>query len=90
MVYRYYTIYRPPSPGVVPHGFVAMKVWGSRPYVEEIGHTAWGTVDYASPLSQQEIRDYELAPANMVQKPVATAIERSEQNGLHELARDAG
>ena len=76
MVYRYYTIYRPPSPGAVPHGFVAMKVWG--------------TVDYASPLSQQEIRDYELAPANMVQKPVAAAIERSEQNGLHELARDAG
>lgn len=41
-------------------------------------------------ISQQEIRDYELAPANMVQKPVAAAIERSEQNGLHELARDAG
>lgn len=59
-------------------------------YVEEIGHTAWGTVDYASPLSQQEIRDYELAPANMVQKPVVAVIERSEQNGLHELARDAG
>lgn len=48
------------------------------------------TVDYVSPLSQQEIRDYELAPANMVQKPVAAVIERSEQNGLHELARDAG
>lgn len=67
-----------------------MKVWGSRPYVEEIGHTAWGTVDYTSPLSQQEIGDYELAPANMVQKPVVAVIERSEQNGLHELARDAG
>lgn len=61
-----------------------------RYYVEEIGHTAWGTVDYASPLSQQEIRDYELAPANMAQKPVVAVIERSEQNGLHELARDAG
>ena len=68
-VYRYYTINRPPSPGAVPKGFVAVKVWGSRPYVSEIGHTAWGTVDYDHPLSHQEVRAYELAPANMVQMP---------------------
>ena len=86
MVYRYYTIYRPPSPGAVPHGFAAMKVWGSRPYVEEIGHTAWGTVDYASPLSQQEIRDYELAPANMAQKPVVAVIERPANKSQVEIS----
>ena len=67
-----------------------MKVWGSRPFVEEIGHTTWGTVDYTLPLSQREIRDYELAPANIAQKPVEVMIERSEKNVLHEFARNAG
>lgn len=69
-VYRYYTLYRPPAPGAVPSGFVNAQIWGSRPFVPEINRTAWGTVDYAQPLTQRQISDYELLPANMLQQPV--------------------
>ena len=73
-VYRYYTLYRPPMKGGIPEGFVDIRVMGSRPYIEEIGHTAWGYVDYDRMLTRQEIRQYELAPANMVQQPVEVAV----------------
>lgn len=74
LVYRYYTLYRPPMPGGIPKGAVEVRTMGSRPYISEIGHTAWGYVDYDRPLTRQEIRDYELASANLVQQPMEVAV----------------
>lgn len=73
-VYRYYTLYRPPMPGGIPAGAVNVQTMGSRPYIPEIGHSAWGYADYDRVLTQKEIRDFELAPANMIQQPVEVAI----------------
>ena len=73
-VYRYYTLYRPPMPGGIPHGAVNVQTLGSRPYFSEVGHTVWGYVDYDRMLTPKEIRDYELAPANTVQQPLQIAL----------------
>ena len=70
MVYRYYTLYRPPMPGAIPRGAINVQTMGSRPYIPEIGHSAWGIVDYERRLTAAEIRQYELAPANMIQQPM--------------------
>lgn len=72
MAHRYYTLYRPPSPGAVPKGFTDANVFGERTYIKEIGHAAWGTVDYKEPLSQKDISDYELAPANEILNNIET------------------
>lgn len=75
-VFRYYTLYRPPSPGSVPPGFVFQRTIDSRPYISEAGHTVWGIVDYDRRLTQKEIRDYELTPADMVKMPIEVDCER--------------
>lgn len=31
-VYRYYTLCRPPMPGGIPKGAIAVCAWGSRPF----------------------------------------------------------
>lgn len=69
-VYRYYTLCRPPMPGGIPKGAIAVCAWGSRLFVPEINRSAWGTVDYSRQLTPEEIRDYELMPANVVQQPI--------------------
>lgn len=69
-VYRYYTLCRPPMLGGIPKGAIAVCAWGSRPFVPEINRSAWGTVDYSRQLTPEEIRDYELMPANVVQQPI--------------------
>ena len=55
---------------VIPKGAIAVCAWGSRPFVPEINRSAWGTVDYSRQLTPEEIRDYELMPANVVQQPI--------------------
>lgn len=34
-VYRYYTLCRPPMPGGIPKGAIAVCAWGSRPFVRK-------------------------------------------------------
>lgn len=62
MMYRYYCIFRPPMLGAVPRGFEEMEDFGERAYVPEIGRQAWGWVEYARPLEDAQIVDYELIP----------------------------
>lgn len=69
-VYRYYCLYRPPMPGGIPKNPVHIETWGSRPFVKEINHNAWGIVDYDHRLTNSEMNEYELAPANVVQAPI--------------------
>ncbi len=58
--YGYYTLYRPPMPGAIPRGAVEMECLDDNPYAEDIRHNVWGKVWYDRPLTDQEIRDYEL------------------------------
>ena len=61
-MYRYYCIMLPVTPGTVqrPSGMWHYKHFTERQYVPEIDRMAWGWVDYAEPLTQMEISDYEL------------------------------
>ena len=61
MTYRYYLTQRPPMPGAVPEG---NKVIGAEDFVTKrevpmIGE-AYGYVEYDHPLTNKQIRDYEL------------------------------
>ena len=61
--YRYYMLMRPFSPGAQPSG---VKDWGDldgHTVIPEIQHHAWSWIEYDHPLTDKEIRDYELAKA---------------------------
>lgn len=69
-LFRYYSPYRPPMWDWVPNGAMNLCIWGSRPYIPEIGHSVWGTVDFPYQLPQAVADYYGLLPANMVQQPI--------------------
>lgn len=63
MKYRYYSTQRPVSMGTYPnsHDMVHFENFDKgREYVDDIKHEAWGYVEYNSPLTEQQINDYEL------------------------------
>ncbi len=64
-MYRYYSTMRPVMPGGFPKSqeVVEIKNFDSRMYVEEIGREAWGYIEYAETLTEQEIAAYELISA---------------------------
>jgi hypothetical protein len=54
----------------MPPDMVAYRVWGSRPYLPDLGGIVYGTVDYSRQLSMAEMNIYGLFPANVVQQPI--------------------
>ena len=61
--YRYYSTQRPISPGTYPNGEnkpVSIENFDERQLVENGQLQAWGYLEYAEPLSQKEMKDYEL------------------------------
>lgn len=61
--YRYYSTQRPISPGTYPNGEnkpVSIENFDERQPVENGQLQAWGYLEYAEPLSQKEMKDYEL------------------------------
>lgn len=58
--YRYYCLCRPAGPGAVPRGLINLKNYDDKQFVPEIEKEAWGWVEYEKPLTDKEIRDYEL------------------------------
>lgn len=61
--YRYYSTQRPISPGTYPNGEnkpVSIENFDERQVVENGQLQAWGYLEYAEPLSQKEMKDYEL------------------------------
>lgn len=63
-VYRYYSTERPVAPGTFPKkGNFNIADYPQKVYINEIGSKAWGHIDYDEPLSDEDIRDYELAPS---------------------------
>lgn len=62
-MYRYYCPMRPPALGGIPSGTGVICYYGEQRYVDAIGCTAWGYVEYARPLTPKEVYDYELVLA---------------------------
>ena len=61
--YRYYSTQRPISPGTYPNGEnkpVSIENFDERQPVENGQLQAWGYLEYAEPLSQKEMKEYEL------------------------------
>lgn len=59
-MYRYYTLYRPPTLGAVPRGFASVVEFDARRYVDEIGREAWGYIEYENPIPPKDVIAYEL------------------------------
>ena len=57
----YYCLYHPPVPGAIPRGVSRIVAYDERKYIEEIGREAWGYLEYAKPLTPQQVIEYELA-----------------------------
>lgn len=61
--YRYYSTQRPISPGSYPNGEnkpVSIENFDERQPVENGQLQAWGYLEYVEPLSQKEMKEYEL------------------------------
>lgn len=63
MKYRYYSTQRPFGPGTFPKKDgreTITNFYDGKIFCEEIGREAWGFIEYSEPLTEKEIRDYEL------------------------------
>ena len=63
-MYRYYSIMRPCGPWTFPQkdGRETVVNFDGKIYCEEIGRVAWGYIEYPEPLTEQEVKNYELVP----------------------------
>ena len=65
MAYKYYATQRPLGPGTIPRNskIVHIENFGIKSYQSEIDRDAWGYLETERPLSDEDVFDYELAPA---------------------------
>ena len=62
--YAYYMTQRPFSIGAQPkEGLVEVEDFDSKKYIEDIDRRAWSRIVYDRELTEQEIEQYELVPA---------------------------
>ena len=65
--YKYYSTQRPIDLGTYPKSYfnrpIHMDIYPGRQQVPGEAFQAWGAILYAQPLTEQEIRDYELRPS---------------------------
>lgn len=62
--YAYYMTQRPFSIGAQPkEGFVEAEDFDGKKYIEDIDRKAWSRIVYDRELTEQEIEQYELVPA---------------------------
>lgn len=64
-MHRYYSTMRPVMLGGFPKSREILEIrnFDRREFVEEIGRKAWGYIEYAEPLTDQEAEEYELTSA---------------------------
>lgn len=80
--YRYYSTQRPISPGTYPNGEnkpVSIENFDERQPVENGQLQAWGYLEYAEPLSQEEMKDYELKAVSASVTRVNTPEKQTER-----------
>lgn len=81
-VYRYYSTQRPVGIGTYPTGqIVNFENFDSRQPVENGAFQAWGFLEYRHPLTEQQMKDYELRPA--VQESHIRAAEMSTEDNYN-------
>ena len=62
---RYYSRMRPVMPGSYPReGVVRIRNFDWKTEVKEIGSEAWGYIEYDRELSEKELEEWELTPAD--------------------------
>lgn len=81
--FRYYSTQRPIMPGSFPYGAnkpLEFQNFDKRQPVENGEFAAWGYLVYPSPLTKQQMEDYELraAPVNIETKDPVTKNEKTE------------
>lgn len=61
-MYRYYSILRPVAPGTFPKKALVTDIvnFDNRKFCPEINREAWGYIEYESPLSKEDMNDYDL------------------------------
>lgn len=60
-MYRYYSTERPVSPGSFPKKQgCEIENYENKTFIPSIGFSAWGHIDYLEPLSDKEVKEYEL------------------------------
>lgn len=59
-IFLYYLLMRPVGPGCQPPGSVDCGNMDGETVLPEIGHYAWGWVEYDHPLTEKELQDYEM------------------------------
>ena len=80
--YRYYSTQRPISSGTYPNGEnkpVSIENFDERQPVENGQLQAWGYLEYAEPLSQKEMKDYELKAVSASVTRVNTPEKQTEK-----------
>ena len=80
--YRYYSTQRPISPGTYPNGEnkpVSIENFDERQLVENGQLQAWGYLEYAEPLSQKEMKEYELKAVSAFVTRVNTPEKQTEK-----------
>ena len=60
-VYRYYCLGVSPMPGTVPPGVIGLEDYTESVYCPQIEGNAWGHVDYETPLTENQIKHYDLS-----------------------------
>ena len=64
MMYRYFSTQRPVSPGTFPKKLgCVISDYPQKIYIDGMGFSAWGHIDYDEPLTDEEVKNYELKPA---------------------------
>ena len=65
MAYRYYSPYRPITPGTFPSSKKVVKIhnFDERTPIEKIHCMAWGWIEFETPLMDRETKNYELIAA---------------------------
>ena len=80
--YRYYSTQRPISSGTYPNGEnkpVSIENFDERQLVENGQLQAWGYLEYAEPLSQKEMKEYELKAVSASVTRVNTPEKQTER-----------
>lgn len=80
--YRYYSTQRPISPGTYPNGKnkpVSIENFDERQRVENGQLQAWGYLEYVKPLSQKEMKEYELKAVSASVTRVNTPEKQTEK-----------
>lgn len=64
---RYYSVNRPIGPGTYPADRKPDSIinFDDKKYCQEIQGLGWGYMNYSEPLTDQQVKDYELVPAGL-------------------------